>query len=568
MTKMDKKTVKLRLEFPGCGVTGIAAASLQCQGVREYQEDSCGFSQISSDEPVGSFCAVVADGMGGLNAGAFVSNYAVNSLLTSDLGGNRGLILPDELASEFRRISGEIAAGGSRGGSTMAAVVCMPEGVYFCSAGDSRVYLLHGGILTQLTEDGDYFSQLLDNVISGKLTYKQAESDPDKDSLSQYIGSGTFLIPDRNISPLKPQPGDRLLICSDGVYNALTNDEIMQSLSLSAGGAVEDIAGRILAKGYTNQDNFTAVALEFLSGETAAGNHEQKPQITYDSCDFSSCTSPGGCDRNEDSLFTGRGVFAVADGLGGHKGGEKASAAAVNYLSSHAEEFLPDDINGLLEGANSAVREAGEGMSTIAAGFVREGVFSYGSVGDSRVYFLREGRIIAQTKDHSVCQAAVELGQLTPEQIRFSEDRSRLLKALGSSEQLNLHQRIKPIAIQPGDSFLICSDGFWEYVHEHEMECDRLKSSTSAEWLRRMVKRRLLKSGDGGDNYTAICGIFTDQPPQDKPKNSRLDFKLLLAAGLALLMLGALAAALVFISGDSGDNASDPPAVTEEIQRQ
>ncbi|MGN1339487.1 MAG: PP2C family protein-serine/threonine phosphatase [Oscillospiraceae bacterium] len=564
---MDKKTLKVRLDFPSCGVNGISAASVQCQGAREYQEDSCGFTAIGG-EPAEGFCAVVADGMGGLNAGAFVSNYAVNSLLTSNVIGSGEAPLPEQLLGEFRRISGEIAAGGSRGGTTLAAVVCQHSGVYFCSCGDSRIYLLRGGVLTRLTEDQDYFSVLLDRVIDGRQTFQQAESDPDKESLAQFIGSGTLLIPDRNIIPLKPQPGDRLLICSDGVYNALCPNEIMQSLTLSAGGAAEDIAGRVLAKGYTNQDNFTAVTLEFLPGETADSPQEQ-PKVRYDSCDLSTCTSAGGCPRNEDSFFTGGGVFAVADGLGGHSGVEKASAAAVGYISTHARNFSTMDVNALYEGANTAVREAGEGMSTIAAGFVNNGEFRFGNVGDSRVYFLRGGRIIAQTKDHSVCQAAVELGQLDPEQIRFSEDRSRLLKALGSEERLNLRQGYDPIAIQPGDSFLICSDGFWEYVHEQDMECDRLKSTTSAEWLRRMVKRRLLSCGDGGDNYTAVCGIFTDQPSEEKPKKRRIDVRLLLAGLLALVMLGALAGALVLLAGGSGEgeeNVQGTSAASSELQ--
>lgn len=540
--------MKIRLEFPGCGVGGIAAASIQCQGAREYQEDSCGFSEVVPGELSDSFCAVVADGMGGLNAGAFVSDYAVKSLLGKEFGGE--IPLPEQLVAALRRISGEIAAGGSRGGTTLAAVFCRREGVYFCSVGDSRIYLLRGGVLTQLTEDEDYFSVLLDRVISGKTTYKQAENDPDRGSLSQYVGSGTFLTPDISLTPLKPQPRDRLLICSDGVYNALSSEEILQSMTLSAGAAAEDITGRILAKGYTNQDNFTAVTLEFQPGETAELPPEQTAEpapVQYDGCDFSSFTSAGGCERNEDSFFTGGGIYAVADGLGGHKGGEKASAAAVDYIAAHAGEFSPDRLELLFEGANTAVRETGEGMSAIAACFAKDGVFSYGNVGDSRVYFLRGGRIIARTKDHSVCQAAVELGQLTPEQIRFSEDRSRLLKALGSSERLDLRQGYEPIQIQPGDSFVVCSDGFWEYVHEHDMECDRLKSSTSAEWLRRMIKRRMLNSGDGGDNYTAICGIFTDLPPQEPAKKRRFDRRLLLAAGLAAVMLCALAAVLIYL---------------------
>ncbi len=274
---MDK--LKVSLEFPGCGVSGISAASIQDQGAREYQEDCCGFSVSpgAPGEPARSFCAVVADGMGGLSAGAFVSDYTVKRLLGSNIGDSaESGSVPEQLLSAVRRISGEIAAGGSRGGSTLAAVVCVPEGVYFCSVGDSRIYLLRRGLLTQLTEDGDYFNILLEKVISGQITYEQAENDLDKDALSQFIGIGFSVVPDRNLIPLSPEPGDRLLICSDGVYNALSHEEIMQSMTLSAPAAAEDLTGRILVKGYTNQDNFTAAALEFLPGEQSEAPMEKR----------------------------------------------------------------------------------------------------------------------------------------------------------------------------------------------------------------------------------------------------------------------------------------------------
>lgn len=91
---------------------------------------------------------------------------------------------------------------------------------------------------------------------------------------------------------------------------------------------------------------------------------------------------------------------------------------------------------------------------------------------------LPNGRVIAQTRDHSVCQAAVELGQLTPEQIRGSEDRVKLLKVLGNFDRLELKRQPEQISAMNGDAFLICTDGFWEHVHEREMECDLVKSDS------------------------------------------------------------------------------------------
>lgn len=527
-------TVNLR-----SGAGRISCACMTHQGARDTQEDCSGISEIPENGIAERFTAVIADGMGGLPAGAGTSRFAVRELLAADITGN----IPEQLCGAFRSISANIKASGSGGGTTLAAVLCLPEGVYFCSAGDSRIYLQRGGVLTQLTEDGDYFGELLDRVSAGTLTYAQAESDPEKASLPQYIGSGAYIQPDCSLIPFQPRAGDRLMLCTDGVYNALTEDEIMQSLCLSARGSAEDILGRILARGYGNQDNFTAVTLEFQSGEYTA----ELPQNTVDStaeltADIARCSRQGGCAENQDCAYSAGGVYAVADGLGGHSGGAAASAKAIECLKECAADIEPAQINCVLERINTAVRSLGGGMTTIAAGFADGKSFRWGNVGDSRVYYFRNGEILMQTKDDSVCRSAMESGRLNTEQIRCSSDRNGLLKALGSEDSLRLSGQCVPIRIQPGDAFLICSDGFWEYVHEREMEADLMKSHSSREWLRRMLRRHLLRSHDAGDNYSAVLGIFTGKP-QDIGVTKRR-FTPWLAAVLASAVLLAAAGVL------------------------
>lgn len=539
---MDKFSVEVR------GLGTVSAGCVQHQGAREYQEDSVGFTPVDGD-PMDSFLAVVADGMGGMASGSFVSGWTVRRMLEAEIGSGHTPVY-QQLTEAARRISGEIAAGGSRGGSTMAAVFLDRSGVHICSVGDSRVYLQRGGVLTQLTEDGDYMNVLLGRVINGELTMAQAAEDSEKDSLTQFMGGGVNIQPDVNVIPIRPEAGDRLLICSDGVYNALSDKTLMQSLMLTAAGAAEDILGRVLARGFSNQDNLTAAVLEFREVFPP-----EEPQNAVTGAvlraERSVYTCEGGSDHNEDSVFCGGDMFAVADGLGGHSGGGEASRAAVKYIAEHySEADSPEEMSGLFEGANTAVRKLGGGMTTVAAARLREGVFTFGNVGDSRVYYFRNGRVAAQTRDHSVCQAAVELGQITPEQIRGSEDRSQLLKVLGSGERLELKRLPEQIAAQSGDAFLLCTDGFWEHIHEHEMECDLAKSATPGEWSARMLKRLLLRTGNSGDNYTVICGMVTDEPekPQVRKKSRNL-FRLVISAAAALLMLGGLVAALVLLSG-------------------
>ncbi len=230
--------------------------------------------------------------------------------------------------------------------------------------------------------------------------------------------------------------------------------------------------------------------------------------------DIASYTCRGGRNVNEDSYFAGESVFVVADGLGGHEKGDLASARAVECIRENSHgRYSYDTVNKILNAANQAVRELNSpARTTVAVVFVENGIFRYANVGDSRVYFFRGGKIAAQTKDHSVCQAEVDMGLLKPEEIRKSENRSRLLKALGSSQNLEIKKNYPQISLQEGDAFLICSDGFWEYVYEDEMEQDLSRSAGAQDWMSEMLKRHLKRSESRGDNYTVICGIVDKQP--------------------------------------------------------
>ena len=222
-------------------------------------------------------------------------------------------------------------------------------------------------------------------------------------------------------------------------------------------------------------------------------------------------SAEGGHDINEDSYLcsTEKGVFIVADGLGGHERGEAASAAVIRFFTENCTGGYDDKrIAELLKGANSCVYSLGEGRTTAAAGFAEKGMFRFANVGDSRVYYFSKGRLSAVTKDHSVCQAAIDMGTMSFSEIRGSEDRSKLLKVLGDKEELELKRKYPPIKICDGDAFLVCSDGFWEYVYETEMEIDLLKSARAHDWAKNMLKRHIRRAENKGDNYTVICGIF------------------------------------------------------------
>lgn len=226
-------------------------------------------------------------------------------------------------------------------------------------------------------------------------------------------------------------------------------------------------------------------------------------------------TNKGGREINEDSLFMTDGAYVVCDGLGGHASGEVASNCAVKVLSELCANDPPysiDLINTFYMRANQAVVNLKEkALTTIVGGFVKDGIFYYQSVGDSRLYYFRDNKVFAQTKDDSVCQAAVDLGTMRYEDIRTSEDRSRLLKVLGNDMNLAIKRRYDPIPMQKGDAFIVCSDGFWEHVLEREMEETLDQSQDAEEWLNRMLQFQYNRAKNRDDNYTVICAIVGEK---------------------------------------------------------
>lgn len=226
-------------------------------------------------------------------------------------------------------------------------------------------------------------------------------------------------------------------------------------------------------------------------------------------------TNQGGREINEDSLFMTEGAYVVCDGLGGHDSGEVASNCAVKVMSELCEGKPPytlELINTFYLRANQAVINLKEqALTTIVGGFVRNGLFYYQSVGDSRLYYFRDGKVLAQTKDDSVCQAAVDLGTMDYEDIRTSEDRSRLLKVLGNDPELKIMRKYDPIRMKKGDAFLVCSDGFWEHVLDQEMTENLQKAYDAEEWLNLMLKIQYNRAKNRDDNYTVICAIAEEQ---------------------------------------------------------
>jgi PPM family protein phosphatase len=185
---------------------------------------------------------------------------------------------------------------------------------------------------------------------------------------------------------------------------------------------------------------------------------------------------------NEDSHFCGQTVFAVADGLGGHQGGEVASAAAVEPLAGLDGRSF-QDAGEAAEALAAAIREAnkaildraagdpalyGMGTTVTAAAVAGDGYLQLAHVGDSRAYLLRGGTLEQLTNDHTVVGELVRRGRLTPEQAAIHPERSILTRAVGLDPRVPVDLP-DPLELQPEDQVLLCSDGLTEAVADGQI---------------------------------------------------------------------------------------------------
>lgn len=230
-------------------------------------------------------------------------------------------------------------------------------------------------------------------------------------------------------------------------------------------------------------------------------------------------SDPGGRSSNEDCAeFAVRGeraCFVLADGLGGYQGAAVASAIAVRALLAaleSTEHFVPATLNLALEHANGLVLDAQNrnngytAMRTTAAVLWVDGARAiWGHAGDTRIYLFRDGKVARQTKDHSVPQVLVAAGELTPEQIRFHDDRASLLKSLGTQGSVSATVEPEPVPLLPGDAFLLATDGFWELIEETEMERELGLSASATEWVQKMTAVIRSRLKENADNYSAIA---------------------------------------------------------------
>lgn len=256
----------------------------------------------------------------------------------------------------------------------------------------------------------------------------------------------------------------------------------------------------------------------------------------------------GGRDSNQDRMgycFTREALLLMlADGMGGHSHGELAAVLALQTMGElfrkTARPAIADPaafLEELVFSAHLALHRYRSGhrltdtpRTTIVACLVQHGQAQWIHCGDSRLYWLRGGRILARTVDHSHVERLISVGRLPPYESAKHPDRNKLYNCLGAPTLPSI-DKANVVSLRAGDQLLLCSDGLWNSIPEHQLAY-RLSVSPLEQAVPEMVSSAVIAGGKTGDNVTALaftwlepgdCGVpagestlLTDGMPHDR----------------------------------------------------
>lgn len=232
-------------------------------GTRANQEDSVDLRVFRH-----GICAVLCDGMGGIKCGETASTECLRIMLeiadTVQLcdEGIVSAVLQRQAIKADLYISSlqDMERRNLQCGTTLLCVVVREDHLYFVSVGDSHIYLLRGNIMQLLTEEHNYLADLIQRVSSGEMEYEDAVNNPKRDALTSYIGIGNLPKIQSITVPFLLQEGDSILMCSDGLYRTLNEEEILHIITKNEPVKAADALVRAVEEhDLPNQDNTTLV---------------------------------------------------------------------------------------------------------------------------------------------------------------------------------------------------------------------------------------------------------------------------------------------------------------------
>lgn len=239
-------------------------------------------------------------------------------------------------------------------------------------------------------------------------------------------------------------------------------------------------------------------------------------------------SEPGGREANEDACgywnHEGHLCAVVADGAGGHQGGQVASRLAVRSLlarfsqapaatAAELEALVRETNRAVLDGRASSPRLAGMYTTIVClSADLHQGTISWAHCGDSRLYWFRDGHLVERTRDHSLVQSLVDAGMLEEGQVRTHPQRSTLQSALGMPDgELTLAAQPARGSIEGANVFLLCSDGVWEHLTDEMLEDLLGRCRGPDAWLEAIGGSisQAVRPEQKHDNYTALAVWMT-----------------------------------------------------------
>ncbi|MEH7523942.1 protein phosphatase 2C domain-containing protein, partial [Bacillus sp. JJ1503] len=212
--------------------------------------------------------AVLADGMGGFIGGKEASFLAVQTFVKHYQESIEIDSIPDKLVSAVQEANKSVKAfakqNGLEGGvgTTLIATVVFKNQLYWLSVGDSRIYLYQNHTVKLLTTDHIYAKELEEKVASGQISRQEAENDPQRESLTSFLGLEEIEELDVSLDPIPLERGNSIILCSDGLYGSVSNQEMMDVCSsLLTQEAADRLIELVLKKQKPHQDNATVAIL-------------------------------------------------------------------------------------------------------------------------------------------------------------------------------------------------------------------------------------------------------------------------------------------------------------------
>lgn len=252
-------------------------------------------------------------------------------------------------------------------------------------------------------------------------------------------------------------------------------------------------------------------------------------------------------DHNEDAIASDAsiGLLVLADGMGGYKAGEVASdlavltivATLVEALKNQTDDIMQQiatfDVKMAIKAMNIAVKKANEvvyqisqnqpqcaGMgTTLVVCLLTDNKIVVGHIGDSRLYRLRHGVLQQMTEDHSLLQEQLNLGLITIEQAKYSNNKNLVTRALGIEPQVELE--VHEHAVQVDDIYLLCSDGLSDLVDDEDICFKAVELSTNLDLMANNLIKMANDNG-GKDNISVVIAKVTKAFPNQSSKLQRL----------------------------------------------